>query len=106
MLGAKSRMIDFGENVAQCVRGTDSSSAKSIMERRSASALSYAVVARTCGHWRNANRETKGKSQHGRHWHQASDCTNAQGTREKVEDGMARWTSPASVERRAFVVTA
>ena len=27
-------MIDFGEDVAQCVPGTDSSSAKSIMERR------------------------------------------------------------------------
>ena len=34
LLGAKSMMIDFGEDVAQCVPGTDSSSAKSIMERR------------------------------------------------------------------------
>ena len=30
--GAKSMMIDFGENVAQCVLGTDSSSAKIIMK--------------------------------------------------------------------------
>ena len=29
-------MVDFGEDVAQCVLGTDSSSAKSIMERRGA----------------------------------------------------------------------
>ena len=29
LLGAKSMMIDFGENVAQCVLGTDSSLAKS-----------------------------------------------------------------------------
>ena len=36
LLGAKSMMIDFGEDVAQCVLGTDSSSAKSIMERRGA----------------------------------------------------------------------
>ena len=34
LLGAKSMMIDFGEDVAQCVLGTDSSSAKSIMERQ------------------------------------------------------------------------
>ena len=33
LLGAQSMMIDFGEDVAQCVLGTDSSSAKSIMER-------------------------------------------------------------------------
>ena len=29
-------MIDFGEDVEQCVLGTDRSSAKSIMERRGA----------------------------------------------------------------------
>ena len=34
LLGAKSMMIDFGENVAKSVLGTDSSLAKSIMERR------------------------------------------------------------------------
>ena len=33
-LGVKSIMIDFGEDVAQCVLGADSGSAKSIMERR------------------------------------------------------------------------
>ena len=33
LLGARSMMIDFCDNVAQCVLGTDSSSAKSIMER-------------------------------------------------------------------------
>ena len=36
MLGATSMIVDFGEHVAQCVLGTDSSSAKSIMERRGA----------------------------------------------------------------------
>ena len=34
LLGTKSMMIDFGEKIAKCVLGTDSSSAKSIMERR------------------------------------------------------------------------
>ena len=36
LLGAKSMVIDFGEDVRQCVFGTDSSSAKSSMERRGA----------------------------------------------------------------------
>ena len=36
LLGAKSIIIDFGEDVGQCELGTDSSSAKSIMERRGA----------------------------------------------------------------------
>ena len=36
LFGAKSMMIDNGENVAQCVLRTDSSSAKSIMKRRGA----------------------------------------------------------------------
>ena len=36
LLGARSMMIDFGEHVPQCVLGTDSSSAKSIMKRRGA----------------------------------------------------------------------
>ena len=36
LLDAKSMMIYFGENVAQCVLGTDSSSAKSIMKIRGA----------------------------------------------------------------------
>ena len=36
LLGATSMMIDFDEDVAQCVLGTDSSSAKSNMERRGA----------------------------------------------------------------------
>ena len=56
LLGTKSMMIDFGEDVAQCVLGTDSSSAKSIVEGRRAgriltSALSYALFARTCWLW-------------------------------------------------------
>ena len=41
LLGAKSMMIDFGEDVAQCVLGTDSSSAKSIMERRGAGRIRH-----------------------------------------------------------------
>ena len=36
LLGAKRILIDFGENVPQCVLGTDSSSAKSLTERRGA----------------------------------------------------------------------
>ena len=40
-LGAKSMMIDFGEDVAQCVLGTDSSSAQSIMERRGAGRIRH-----------------------------------------------------------------
>ena len=34
-------MIDFGEDVAQCVLGTDSSSAKSITERRGAGRIRH-----------------------------------------------------------------
>ena len=41
LLGAKSVVIDFGENVAQCVLVTDSSSAKSIMERRGAGRIRH-----------------------------------------------------------------
>ena len=37
-------MIDFGEDVAQCVLGTDSSSAKSIMERRGQDELDICIV--------------------------------------------------------------
>ena len=33
LLGAKSMLLDFGEDVGQCVLGTDSRSAKSLMER-------------------------------------------------------------------------
>ena len=41
LLGAKSMMSDFGEYVAQCVLGTDSSSANSIMERRGAGRIRH-----------------------------------------------------------------
>ena len=41
LLGAKSMLIDFGEDVAQCVLGTDSSSAKSIMEGRGAGRIRH-----------------------------------------------------------------
>ena len=41
LFGAKSMMIDFGEDVGQCVSGTDSSSAKSIMERRGAERIRH-----------------------------------------------------------------
>ena len=37
----KSMMIDFGEDVGQCVSGTDSSPAKSIMERRGAGRIRH-----------------------------------------------------------------
>ena len=41
LLGAKSMMIDFGEGDGQCVLGTDSSSAKSTMERRVAGCIRH-----------------------------------------------------------------
>ena len=41
LLGAKSMVIDFGEDVAQRVLGTDSSSSKSIMERRGAGRIRH-----------------------------------------------------------------
>ena len=41
LLGVKSMMIYFCENVAQCVLGTDSSSDKSIMERRGAGRIRH-----------------------------------------------------------------
>ena len=39
--GAKSMMIDFGEDVGQCVLGTVNSSAKSVMERRGAGRIGH-----------------------------------------------------------------
>ena len=41
LLIAKSMMMDFGENVAQCVLGADSSSTKSIMERHGAGRIRH-----------------------------------------------------------------
>ena len=39
--GAKSMIVDFGEDVAQCVLGTHSSSAKSLLERRGAGRIRH-----------------------------------------------------------------
>ena len=41
LVGAKSMTIDFGEDVGHCVLGTDSSSAKSILERRGAGRIRH-----------------------------------------------------------------
>ena len=41
MLGAKCMVIDFGEDVGQCVLGTVNSSAKSVMERRGAGRIGH-----------------------------------------------------------------
>ena len=41
LLGAKSMVIDFGEDVGQCVLGTVNSSAKSVMERRGAGRIGH-----------------------------------------------------------------
>ena len=41
---AKSMMIDFGENVAQCVLGRNNSSAKSIREARGAHGFDICIV--------------------------------------------------------------
>ena len=41
LLGAKCMMVDFGEDVGQCVLGTDSCSTKSIMARRGAGRLRH-----------------------------------------------------------------
>ena len=55
LLGAKSMIIDFGEDVGQCVLGTDSSSAKSIMEQRGAGRIRHlhgpVMASRMCGLW-------------------------------------------------------
>ena len=95
LLGATSVMIDFGDDVGQCVLGTDSSSAKSIMERREAGRIKHLHCPVLClqervdsGEVRTVKR--KGRAQHCRHWHDGSDCTSAQETLDNVEDGMAR----------------
>ena len=94
LLGAKSMMIDFGEDVAQCVLGTDSSSAKSIMERRGARRIRHLHCPMPgC---KNVLTLVKFKGEDNtekaviapilrKHW-------------KNVEDGVARWTTPVGVE--------
>ena len=102
LLGAKSMMIDFGEDVVQCVLGTDSSSAKGIMERRGAGRIRHLHCPMLClqacvdsGEIRIEKRKVE---------HNTADIgTKAVSapvvheTFENVEDGVARWTTPFSV---------
>ena len=107
LLHAKSMMIGSDEDVGQRFLGTD----KSIMERRGAGRMRrlhcpVLWVARTCGFWRDSQRETKGRAQHGRHRHEGGDCSSTSHTTENVEDGMARWSPSAGVECGASAGTA
>ena len=74
-MGAKSMMIDFGEDVGQCVLGTVNSSAKSVMERRWVGRIGHLHcvmpwLQERVGSWRD-HRERMGK-------HNTADiCTDA-----------------------------
>ena len=100
---AKSMIIDFGEDVAQCVLGTDSSSAKSIMERRGARRIRHLHCPMLQMQERVDSGEIRTEKRKGEH--NAADI----GTKavsvpvlvkhfENIEDGVARWTTPFSVE--------
>ena len=103
LLGAKSTMIDFGENVAQCVLGTDSSSAKSITERRGAGRIRHLHCPMLWLQERVDSGEVRAEKRKG------VDNTADIGTKavtarvlrktvENAEDGVARCTTPVGVE--------
>ena len=69
-------------------------------------ALYYAMVARTCGFWRDAHRERKGKHHTADIGTQAATATAIRTFFENVEGEMARWTSSAGVECGASALTA
>ena len=74
---SQSMMIDLGEK-KQCVLGTDSSSAKSIMERRGSGRIRLLHCPLLLLQERvdsGEMRTEKRKGQHGRHWHEDSGCT-------------------------------
>ena len=50
-------MIHFGEDIGQCVLGTDGSSAKSIVERRGTGQIRH-LYCLMCGFWRDTHRES------------------------------------------------
>ena len=93
-------MIDFGEDVAQCVLGTDSSAAKSIMERRGAGRFRHLHCPMLWFQERGDSGEIRIEKRKGEH--NTADIgtkavTSNHETFENVEDGVARWTTPFSV---------
>ena len=103
-------MIDFGEHVGQCVHGTDSSSAKSIMERRGAGRIRHPHCPMLwlqervdSGEIRTEKRKERAQLGIGTN---AGDCSSVAKTFENDEDGMARWPSSAGVECGALAGTA
>ena len=97
LLAAKSNMIDFGEDVAQCVLGTDSRSANSIMERRGAGRIRHLRCPMLWLQERVDSGQIRTEKRKGEH-NTADIGSNTHETFENVEDGMARWTTPFSVE--------
>ena len=93
---AKSMMVDFGDNVAQCVLGTNGSSAKSMVERRGAGRsrhlhcpLLWLQESVDSGESRMEKRKGDVNT---------ADISTKAVTFENVEDGLARWTTPVDVE--------
>ena len=110
MLGAKSMVIDFGEDVGQCVLGTVNSSAKSVMERSGAGRIGHLHCVMPwlqervgSGEMRTWNERESRTGQTGT---QAATATVLRTFLENVEDEMARWTSSAGVECGASALTA
>ena len=67
LLGAKSMMIDFGEDVGQCVSGTDSSSAKSVLKRRGAGRIRHLRCPMWCLSQRVNSGEIRTEKRKGEH---------------------------------------
>ena len=100
-MGAKSMMIDFGEDVGQCVLGTVNSSTKSVMERHGAGRIGHLHCIMpwlqervgsgeiTENEWESTTRQTSARMRRLQQYFEHFI--------ENVEDEMARWTSSAGV---------
>ena len=110
MLGAKTMVIDFGEDVGQCVLGRVNSSAKSVMERSGAGRIGHLHCIMPWLQERVGSGEITENERES-----TTRQTSARRRRvqqyfehyiENVEDEMARWSSSAGVECGASALTA
>ena len=89
LFGAESMVIDFGEDDGQCVEVTDSSSAKSIMERRGARRIRRLHCSTPCRQERVDSGEIRTVKRKGEH-NTADIGTKAVNTSEDAENGVSR----------------
>ena len=107
LLGAKSMMMDFGGDVAQCALGTARTSCRDVKQDGFDVRISpMPWLQERVDSVEMRTEKRKGEHNTTDHWHEGSDCSKAQETLENVDDGVARWTSSTSVECGAFAVTA